>query len=176
VSDTEGGNDRDESHLWANDRADEKQRLRLLEAVADPRSFRLLEQAGVGEGWRCAELGAGAGSVAGWLSERVGTTGRVLAVDLDTRFLAAVGSRPNVDVVEQDLAEVDLTGGAFDLIHTRNVLVHLPERDAILERLIAALRPGGVLNDIDHVLHLLEQESFWTPLMAVVCVSATRGS
>jgi len=36
-----------------------------------------------------------------------------------------------------------LPEAAFDLVHTRLVLVHLPERDRVLERLIAALKPGG---------------------------------
>jgi hypothetical protein len=35
----------------------------------------------------------------------------------------------------------------FDLVHVRLVLMHLPERDAVLGRLIKALKPGGWLID-----------------------------
>jgi SAM-dependent methyltransferase len=33
----------------------------------------------------------------------------------------------------------------FDLIHARLVLVHLPEREQVLDRIIGALKPGGWL-------------------------------
>ena len=50
----------------------------------------------------------------------------------------------------------DLPDAHFHLIHARLVLIHLPERDAVLERLVTALRPGGwlVIEDFD-VLSLL---------------------
>ena len=68
---------------------EERQRLVLLEEAHDPVTIRQLEAVEVGKGWRCAEVGAGAGSIARWLAERVGATGRVIALDLDTRFLDA---------------------------------------------------------------------------------------
>jgi SAM-dependent methyltransferase len=43
---------------------------------------------------------------------------------------------------------------AFDLIHTRLVLIHVPQREAIIARLAAALKPGGwlVVEDYDAVI------------------------
>ena len=43
---------------------------------------------------------------------------------------------------------------AFDLIHSRLVLIHVPQRDASLERLVSALKPGGwlVVEDYDPVV------------------------
>jgi SAM-dependent methyltransferase len=119
--------------------------LRLLEGLADARSFRLLAEAGVTDGWECAELGAGGGSVAGWLSDRVGPNGRVMAVDLDARFLVPLSKRPNVEIVEADLTTIELASGSFDLVHTRNVLVHLRDPDDVVTKLIDGVRPGGVL-------------------------------
>ena len=66
---------------------DELARLKLLEAVCDPWTFRHLDGIGVRQGWRRLEVGAGAGSVVRWLSEPVGSAGRVVAGDLDPRFL-----------------------------------------------------------------------------------------
>jgi trans-aconitate methyltransferase len=40
-----------------------------------------------------------------------------------------------------------LPEASFDLIHARLVLVHLPEREKVLARLMAALKPGGWLVD-----------------------------
>jgi uncharacterized protein YbjT (DUF2867 family) len=48
---------------------------------------------------------------------------------------------------DQDFSEGYLydSRGEFDFVHTRLVLIHVPERDAVLRRLADALRPGGVL-------------------------------
>ena len=61
---------------------DELARLRLIEQEIDSITIRHLTTVGVGEGWRCLEVGAGAGSIARWLAERVGPTGAVVAVDI----------------------------------------------------------------------------------------------
>src|SRR5215471_17929575 len=70
----------------------ERARLRLLEEFHDPLTASQLDAIGVGEGWRCLDVGAGGGSVTRMLAERVGTTGSVLAVDLDTSLLERFAS------------------------------------------------------------------------------------
>jgi tRNA A58 N-methylase Trm61 len=50
----------------------ERERLAMLTQVADPISTRRLTELGVEPGWRCLEAGAGDGSVARWLADRVG--------------------------------------------------------------------------------------------------------
>lgn len=126
-------------------------RLRLLEEALDPTTERRLDAVGVGRGWRCLEVGAGGGSVARSLCERVGPRGRVVAVDLDTRFLEE-DAPANLEVHERDIVAEGLPGGGYDLVHTRMLLVHLPERERVLAELIAALAPGGwlVLEEADH--------------------------
>lgn len=119
-----------------------RQRLDLLEALDDPGTFRHLEAIGVAEGWRCLEVGAGGGSVAAWLAERVGPTGRVVATDLDPRFLARLECE-NLEVRRHDVATDPLEVAAFDLVHARSVLMHVPQRDAALAKLARAVKPGG---------------------------------
>ena len=55
----------------------EDRRLGLLEEIFDPVSRR--RRSGVQAGWRCLEVGAGRGSMAVWLAERVGPRGGVVA-------------------------------------------------------------------------------------------------
>lgn len=131
----------------------ERQRLAILEAVQDPDTIRRLEALGVGEGWRCLEVGGGAGSITRWLCQRVGTSGRVVATDIDTRFLDALGEA-NLEVRRHDIATDELEDGAFDLVHARFVLEHLPAREAALRRMVAALAPGGwlLVEDVDFQL------------------------
>jgi len=125
---------------WEQERA----RLAGIEALWDSGTQDLLRKAGVDTGSRVLEAGAGGGSVVTWLAEEVGADGHVLAVDIDTRFVEPLRS-PTVDVLQVDLLTDDLPVGAFDVAHCRMVLEHLDERDSALARLVAALRPGGVL-------------------------------
>ena len=72
-------------------------RRRIAEAECDPLTVRYLLRLGVGGGWRCLEVGAGAGSIVRWLSDRVGPNGSVVAADIDTRFLEDLSER-NIQV------------------------------------------------------------------------------
>ncbi|MGI9022696.1 MAG: class I SAM-dependent methyltransferase [Acidimicrobiales bacterium] len=121
-----------------------RDRLGTISTILDPVTFRRLEGLGVSEGWSCAEVGAGTGAVVSWLSARVGPTGRVLATELDTRYLDGLGLA-NVEVRHADICTAAPDEDAFDLVHTRLVLMHVADRDAALRHLVDALRPGGRL-------------------------------
>jgi SAM-dependent methyltransferase len=122
----------------------EPRRLRLLEQHADPTTIRRIEATGVAPGWRCLEIGAGRGSIAHWLAARVGAGGHVTALDLETSLLDWL-DEPNLDVVCGDVLEIELPPESFDLVHARLVLMHIPERRRVLERIAQWLRPGGSL-------------------------------
>jgi trans-aconitate methyltransferase len=116
-------------------------RLRALERVFDPTTVRFLDETvQVAPGWRCLELGAGAGSLTRWLADRVGPTGNVVAVDVNCRFLNDLP--PHVDVVEGDVATMEFDH-AFDLVHHRAVLAYVGGREDVLARAAQALAPGG---------------------------------
>jgi SAM-dependent methyltransferase len=119
-------------------------RFTALTAIFDPGTIRHLRELGIGAGWRCLEVGAGGGSVASWLSEQVGAAGRVIATDIDVRFLERL-QKSNLEVWRHDIASDPLPEATFDVIHLRLVLGHLPNREDVIARLVAALRPGGWL-------------------------------
>ncbi|HVW33169.1 MAG TPA: methyltransferase domain-containing protein, partial [Acidimicrobiia bacterium] len=102
----------------------------------------------------CLEVGAGGGSIVRHLSGRVGPSGRVLATDLEPRFLAPLEELPNVEVRRHDVVVDPLPEEEFDLIHARLVLVHVPERLLAIKRLVQALRPGGwlLIEDADDII------------------------
>jgi SAM-dependent methyltransferase len=127
-------------YAWRGEQA----RLQALEALFDPASRGFVERLGIAEGWRCWEVGFGAGSMAMWLADRVGPGGRVLATDLDPRMLGNTQCT-NLEVRRHDLVADPLPREAFDLVHTRAVLAHIPERQSALQRLRDAVRPGGWL-------------------------------
>jgi SAM-dependent methyltransferase len=129
--------------------AAEQERLSQLGSVYDGGSKRLLTKLGVAPGWHCLEVGAGHGGIARWLAEMVGDDGRVMATDVDIRFLTDMPA--NVIVREHDIANDRLPAVHFDLSHARAVLQHVPERERALQNMIDATKPGGwvAIEDID---------------------------
>lgn len=132
---------------------DELLRLRALESIFDPATRRRLRAAGLGEGSRFLEVGAGAGSIMAWASAEVGPGGAVTAVDLDTRFLS--NPPDNVQVLSGDVRESPLEAASFDVIHARYVLVHIPAFQSVLDLMWRSLKPGGslVLEEPDFSCH-----------------------
>jgi SAM-dependent methyltransferase len=124
--------------------------MRAIEALFDASTQRILADRGIGAGSSCLEVGCGAGGVATWMAELVGPSGHVVAIDLDTRFIdpSAFG---NLEVREANILEDELEQDFFDVAHARAVIEHIPEREAAVERMIGALKPGGwlVIEDVD---------------------------
>jgi len=115
-----------------------------LAALYDPATCERIERLGIGPGWHCWEAGAGGGSVARWLAGQTGSTGRVLATDVDPNALA-VSQGVGVEVLRHDLTADAAPEGLFDLVHARLLLEHIPDPQAGLAVLTGALRPGGWL-------------------------------
>jgi ubiquinone/menaquinone biosynthesis C-methylase UbiE len=134
------------AYLLNNGNPEASRRFDALSTTYDSTTIRHLESLGIGEGWTCLEVGGGGGSIAAWLADRVGPRGRVLATDIDPRFLQSL-RLPNVEVQKHNVLTDPLPEAAFDLIHLRLVLIHLPEREKVLARLLAALKFGGWLVD-----------------------------
>jgi len=132
------------TYAFQNARAVQRRRLEALQALLDVGTIRHLEALGVERGARCLEVGAGGGSIAAWLCDRVAPAGTVLATDLDTTVLAEL-SRPNLTVRVHDVLVDDLPESEYDLVHARLVLAWLREPRAALRRLVRALKPGGLL-------------------------------
>ncbi|MFE9105257.1 methyltransferase domain-containing protein [Actinomadura geliboluensis] len=128
-------------YLLSNRQVEAGDRFAALSELFDPWTFRHLDDLGVGEGWRCWEVGAGWPSVPAWLAGRVGESGHVLATDIDVSWLRDAP----VEVRRHDIVRDAPPEGPFDLVHARLVLVHLADRDAALRTMVDSLRPGGVL-------------------------------
>jgi SAM-dependent methyltransferase len=86
-----------------------------------------------------------------------GRGARVVAIDIDTRFVESLASE-SIEVRRADIRTDELPRDEFDLVHSRLVLQHLADRRRILERLATTLRPGGwmVIEDYDWTAFGLE--------------------
>jgi SAM-dependent methyltransferase len=156
-----------------------KRRLALLEFTLDPKTKRRATALGLTAGWRCLEVGAGGGSIALWLSEQVGSEGKVVATDINTTLFKEL-ERPNLEPRRHDILNEPLPAGEFDLVHARWILHHLPTPEIAIGRMISALRPGGwlLLEEVDffpvHASENADYRDFMTALVNTVVKASGR--
>jgi ubiquinone/menaquinone biosynthesis C-methylase UbiE len=133
-----------------------RERLRILSRVMQATSHNLLDRAGLRPGMSCLEIGCGSGDLAFDMAHRVGPFGKVLGTDIDetkielAREEATTLGLSNVEFQLSDIAK-EHPDPAFDLVHARFVLTHLPDPAHALDNMRRALKPGGVavVEDID---------------------------
>ena len=140
----------------------ESRRLELLEQHLDPLTKRRLESLGVAKGNRCLEIGGGRGSITQWLSSVVGPSGRVTATDLQVGFLSGIDVS-NVEVLRHDVRSDTFPPGSFDLVHTRDVLMHISPSVELLQRIVTWLAPGGwlLLEEPDFGMWMADADHVW---------------
>jgi Methylase involved in ubiquinone/menaquinone biosynthesis len=146
---------RDEGYLLDNQQSQAGRRFEALSELFDPVTFRHLAAVGVSPGWVCWEVGAGGVGVPAWLAGQVGSSGRVVATDIDTAWMPAESAA--FEVRRHDVGADPPPEDGFDLVHARLLLTHVPQRMNALASMVRALHPGGwlVIEDADPALQPL---------------------
>jgi ubiquinone/menaquinone biosynthesis C-methylase UbiE len=115
----------------------------------------LLRLLGIRAGDVVADLGAGTGYFTARLSNAVGRSGKVYAVDIEQNLLDHLVQRDDLspyDVVIPVLADPDdpkLPAGELDLVLVVDTWHHIDNRLSYLGRIDRALAPGGRLVIVD---------------------------
>ncbi len=125
--------------------ADEIERLGLQHRVWRERVLEAWRRAGIAAGQTVIDVGAGPGWASADLSQLVGPTGEVIALERSHSFVEALKSRglANVEVREQDVTE-PFGEGVADAAWCRWVLSFVAEPQRTVGHIARALRPGGV--------------------------------
>ena len=130
--------------------SEEAKRLEKQGQFLAPLSRRLFEDAGITAGMKVLEVGCGAGDVALLLAEIVGPGGTIVGVDSNPAILETAWKRvraarlPNVSLVSGDIMTASLDDD-FDAVVGRLILVHTRDKVALLRRVSAHVRPGGIV-------------------------------
>jgi SAM-dependent methyltransferase len=137
--------------------SEEARRLEKQGQFLAPLSRRLFEDAGITAGMKVLDVGCGAGDVALLLTEMVGPHGTIVGVDSNPAILETAWQRvraaglPHVSFVSGDILTVALDDD-FDAVVGRLILVHTPDKVALLRRVSRQVRPDGlvVFQEPDH--------------------------
>ena len=126
------------------------ERLLILARAKWPGTRALFERVGLGRDMRCLDLGCGGGEVTFELANLVGRGGHVTGIDMDEVKLEAARAAAN----ERRLANVEFRAAnvnewreaaAYDVVYSRFLLQHLSRPADLVQRMWAAVAPGGAL-------------------------------
>ena len=121
----------------------------LLEATET-----MLDLAEVRAGAKVLDVAAGAGGQSFAAARRVGPQGEVLATDISENLVgylehdAAAAGLTQVRAAVMDAEDLRVPPGRFDAVISRLGIIYLPDRQAALTGMRAALRPGGRLGAV----------------------------
>jgi SAM-dependent methyltransferase len=129
----------------------ELERLQFQHRVWQSVTDKFFDRLNIRPGWKCLDVGAGPGFVAVDLRTRVGDRGEVTALEPSTFYLdwfrgqSKVRGWTNIKYIQGRAEEADLPEGYFDLVFSRWVISFVPDPETFLARLIASLKPGGII-------------------------------
>lgn len=129
-----------------------EERLNILNNVFNPYTYRFLETLNLKPGMQVLEIGCGTGEVACWLSSRIGSSGKVMAIDINEEQIKIAKKRSaslnlkNIHFQKMSAFDIDNLSETFDLIYSRFVLTHISSPHDILEKTYKILKTGGRLS------------------------------
>lgn len=140
-----------DGYIHARD-TEEYQRLRIQAAMWQGATEALLDKVGLAPGMACLDVGSGPGAVMQLMGSRVGPSGTVTGLEIDGKLgsqaLADLEAQEGAEfrVIEANIMETETVPGApFDLTYCRLFLMHMQEPVAVLEKMLAWTKPGGVV-------------------------------
>lgn len=143
----------------------EQQRLSRLNELLNAMALRELALQG---GEKILDVGSGLGQLTRAMARQAGVA--VIGIErseeqlAEARRQAALAGEESLVEFRQGSAEdlplAEAEWGTFDVVHTRFLLEHVPDPQAVVDRMVGAARPGGriILSDDTHDTHRLWPE------------------
>ena len=122
----------------------------LVPAMFAPWAPTLLNLVGVQPGEHVLDVACGTGVVTRLAAARVGSTGRVVGLDINAGMLAVARSLapvvdPAIEWLEASALEIPLPDGSFDVVVCQQGLQQFPDRSAALREMHRVLKGDGRL-------------------------------
>jgi ubiquinone/menaquinone biosynthesis C-methylase UbiE len=106
----------------------------------------LVDAAGVGPGQTVLDVACGTGVVARLAAERVGTTGKVVGLDLNQAMLTVARRlRPDIEWQQGDAARLPFSDGSFDVVLCQSALMFFPDPALALREMARVVTSDGTV-------------------------------
>ncbi len=136
---------------------EELERLRFQHGVWKSVSDAFFAKIGVGDGWKCLDVGSGPGFVSVDLCQRVGESGEVTALEPAQYYLDYFKEESdkrgwkNTKYIQGSAETAELPKDHFELIFVRWVIGFVPDPEKFIVNLLPSLKKGGVIAIQDYL-------------------------
>ena len=137
----------------------ERERLQMQHDIWKSELETLLSLSGFRSGQTLIDLGCGPGYTSFALSEIVGSEGKIIAVDVSSRYLSHLKRVANerginnIVPVAEDVQQLTIEENCIDGALARWLLAYIPDPQAVVSKIARALKPGGTFCVIDYFNH-----------------------
>jgi ubiquinone/menaquinone biosynthesis C-methylase UbiE len=137
---------REIAHVMGHEGADWLERPERVEEEAPDKMIELL---GLKRGEVVADIGAGSGYISARLARKVGTSGKVYAVDIQQEMLDLLSAKmkslslTNIIPVLGTISDPKLPAESLDLVVMVDVYHEFSEPQGMMQKIVSCLKPGG---------------------------------
>ena len=123
--------------------------LERPERIQEERPDKMIELLGLKPGQAVADIGAGSGFITQRLAAKVGSSGKVYAVDIQQEMLDFIEQKMksrglrNVLPILGTISNPNLPTNAIDLVLMVDVYHEFSEPEAMMRHIVQSLKPGG---------------------------------
>jgi SAM-dependent methyltransferase len=141
-----------------------------------PATDRMLQMAGVSEGYKVLDIAAGAGEQSITAARKVGPEGFVLATDISPNILeyakqmAEQAGFQNIDTAVMDGENLTLEDESFNTVISRVGLIYFPDQQKALTEMLRVLKPGGKIAAI--VYSTPDKNKFFSIPVSIIRIRA----
>jgi ubiquinone/menaquinone biosynthesis C-methylase UbiE len=130
---------------YGNNAAENYQKY-FVPVIGEPFALDLVNDAGLRPGERVLDVACGTGTIARLAAERVGSNGRISALDVNAAMLSVARSLPSAAPIkwyETAAESVPLPDHSFDVVFCGLGLQYFADKSAALREMHRLLKPGG---------------------------------
>lgn len=127
------------------------ERLKIQHETFAPGTEAFLRSRGMKTGDRVLVIGSGGGDESFMFSTLVGSTGKVLGIDISDQQVSIANTRAkekkilNTEFKTLDANALNSLEGEFDFVYCRMLLIHLSNPQNVLEKMYSKVKDGGIL-------------------------------